>query len=68
MGRPTAPDPLTLDDDAWVVATAVAGRADALVTGDVALLAAARVAPLAIVSPRGFWERLRAGAAEAGGL
>ena len=48
-------------DDARVVATAVAGRADVLVTGDAALLAAAPGAPLPIVSPRGFRTWLRAG-------
>ena len=66
--RPSAPDPLTVDDpdDAWVVATAVDGRADVLVTGDAALLAAAGAAPLPIVSPRGFWVALRAGAKPGG--
>ena len=59
--RPPEPHPLAVDDsdDAWVVATAVRGGADVLVTGDAALLAAAPVAPLPIVSPRGFWESLR---------
>jgi len=59
--RPPAPDPLAIEDpdDAWVVATAVMGGADVLVTGDAALLAAAPLAPLPIVSPRGFWESLR---------
>ena len=59
--RSPEPDPLAIDDpdDAWVVATAVHGGADVLVTGDAALLAAASVAPLPIVSPRGFWESLR---------
>jgi predicted nucleic acid-binding protein len=59
--RPLGPDPLRVSDpdDAWVVATAVAGRAEVLVTGDTALLAAAPDAPLPIVSPRGFWTLLR---------
>ena len=59
--RPLAPDPLGVSDpdDAWVVATARAGRAEVLVTGDAALLAAAPLAPLPIVSTRGFWELLR---------
>lgn len=59
--RPAKPDPLEVDDpdDAWVVATAVMGGADVLVTGDAALLAAAPRAPLPIVSPRGFWSSLR---------
>ncbi len=64
--RPLAPDALAVadPDDAWVVATAVAGRADVLVTGDAALLAAAPGAPLPILSPRGFWTWLRGGVHE----
>ena len=59
--RPGARDPLRVPDpdDAWVVATAVAGRADVLVAGDRALLAAAPDAPLPVVSPQGFWTLLR---------
>lgn len=59
--RPTSPYPVDLPDpsDAWVVATALAGAADVLVTGDHGLLAAGRDLPIAVLSPRGFWERLR---------
>jgi putative PIN family toxin of toxin-antitoxin system len=46
-------------DDAWVLASAVAGGADVLVTGDTDLLVLAPDAPLPILTPRGFWERLR---------
>ncbi|MBN1605337.1 MAG: putative toxin-antitoxin system toxin component, PIN family [Polyangiaceae bacterium] len=46
-------------DDEWIVAAAVAGRADVLVTGDSVLLGAAPRSPIAIVSPRGLWELLR---------
>lgn len=46
-------------DDEWVVASAVAGGADLLVTGDAELLAASDRAPVAITSPRGLWEILR---------
>jgi len=46
-------------DDEWVVASAVAGGADVLVTGDAAVLAVATRAPIRIVSPRGLWEVLR---------
>lgn len=49
------PDP----DDEWIVAEAVAGEADMLVTGDAALLKFGQRAPLPIVSPRGLWESLR---------
>jgi uncharacterized protein len=46
-------------DDRWIVAAAIDGRADVLVTGDRDLLEAAAEIPVAVVSPRGFWERLR---------
>lgn len=45
--------------DAQVVADAVAGLADVLVTGDRALLSLGRLAPLPISSPRQLWESLR---------
>ncbi len=47
-------------DDAWVLASAVAGGADLLVTGDADLLSLAGQAPLPILTPRQFWEQLRA--------
>ena len=46
-------------DDEWIVASAVAGGADVLVTGDAAVLKVAKRAPLTIVSPRGLWDLLR---------
>ena len=46
-------------DDAWVLASAVAGAADLLVTGDKDLLSVAANAPLPIVTPRVAWEQLR---------
>jgi uncharacterized protein len=46
-------------DDAWVLASAIEGRSDVLVTGDQDLLDVANVAPLPILSPRGFWEFVR---------
>lgn len=46
-------------DDEWIVASAVAGGADVLVTGDAAVLAVAPRSPVRIVSPRAFWELLR---------
>ena len=47
------------DDDAWVLASAVLGHADALVTGDEDLLDVAELAPLPILSPRDCWRWLR---------
>jgi uncharacterized protein len=51
-------------DDAWVLASAVAGGADMLVTGDQDLLVLAARAPLPILTPRVAWERLRGAGAE----
>ena len=47
--------------DALVLGEAVASHADLFVTGDAALLRLAVVGALQIVSPRQFWEVLRAG-------
>lgn len=46
-------------DDEWIVAEAMAGDADALVTGDAALHKLGKRAPLPIVPPRGLWDLLR---------
>ncbi|MEX0733746.1 MAG: putative toxin-antitoxin system toxin component, PIN family [Steroidobacteraceae bacterium] len=48
-------------NDRAVLAEAIAGRADVLVTGDQDLLRIAARAPIKIVSPRGFWALLRGG-------
>ncbi|HPF63169.1 MAG TPA: putative toxin-antitoxin system toxin component, PIN family [Gemmatimonadales bacterium] len=48
-------------DDVLILSEAVAGGAEVLVTGDRDLLAVAGKAPLAIVTPRGFWEMVRGG-------
>ena len=54
-----APMPARDADDAWILASAIEGRADVLVTGDRDLLDIADAAPLPILSPRGFWEFVR---------
>lgn len=46
-------------DDAWVLASAVLGKADVLVTGDKDLLSIAEHAPLRIMDPRRLWQTLR---------
>ncbi len=51
--------PIRDPDDAWVLASAVAGGADLLVTGDADLLTAAGQRPIPVLSPRAFWEQLR---------
>jgi putative PIN family toxin of toxin-antitoxin system len=46
-------------DDLPVLGTAVAARADCLVTGDAELLELKRCGPATILSPRAFYQRLR---------
>ena len=63
--KPLAPHPISIrdTDDAWILATAIDGNADVLVTGDDDLLSIANLSPIKIVKPREFWElltRLRA--------
>ena len=45
--------------DQWIVATAVAGNADVLVTGDRDLLDVRAALPIRTLDPRAFWELLR---------
>lgn len=61
--KPTAPSALVIHDaaDRLVLATAVEGAADVLVTGDQDLLVVASESPVRILDPRAFWELLRAG-------
>ena len=47
-------------DDAPILAEAVHGSADVLVTGDQDLLSIAEVSPIPILTPRGLWQLLRA--------
>ncbi len=48
-------------DDAWVLASALAGETAMLVTGDKDLLVVAREVSLPILTPREAWGRLREG-------
>jgi putative PIN family toxin of toxin-antitoxin system len=59
--RPAEPSSVGVrdPDDRWVLASALNGGADMLVTGDQDLLAVANAVPIPIVSPRGCWDRLR---------
>jgi uncharacterized protein len=59
--QPAAPSTLPIrdPDDRWVLASALAGGADLLVTGDQDLLEVAERSPIPIVDPRGCWEQLR---------
>lgn len=57
--RTASPVPVRDDSDRWILATAVAGRAECLVTGDNDLLNVSDAAPIPIITPRQFWEMLR---------
>lgn len=59
-GGPEVATPITDPDDVRVLAEAVAGSVDVLVTGDRDLLDVAEALPIEVLSPRGFWERLQA--------
>ncbi len=61
--KPAAPVDLPIrdPDDAWVLASAIAGKADLVVTGDKDLLTLGAVSPIPILDPRGFWELVRTG-------
>ncbi len=61
--RDPPPTALVIRDpsDRVVLAEAVAGGAEVLVTGDADLLSVAAGAPLPIVAPRAFWELLKTG-------
>ena len=56
--KPPAPSDLPIRDadDRWVLASAIAGNVDVVVTGDRDLLDVAKQAAIPIVNPRGFWE------------
>ncbi len=59
--KPARPSDVPVRDpaDRWVLATALDGEAEVLVTGDADLLAVAAQTPLRILDPRAFWELLR---------
>jgi putative PIN family toxin of toxin-antitoxin system len=56
----TLPDVKIRDkDDLMILSSALNGNADLLVTGDKELLDLGKIEDMEIVSPRGFWERMR---------
>jgi len=59
--KPSEPHPLPIRDvdDKWVLASAVVGEAEVLVTGDSDLLDMASRSPVKIVDPRGYWDMVR---------
>jgi putative PIN family toxin of toxin-antitoxin system len=60
----TATIPVRDKSDMPVLAEAISGKAEVLVTGDRDLLEVTAKVPLLILSPRGLWERLRAPSAK----
>ena len=56
--KPDQPSAVAIrdEDDRWVLASALEGNADVLVTGDRDLLDVAGDAPIPILTPRSFWE------------
>lgn len=58
--KPDAAFPVSIrdPDDKWILATAVAGKADVLVTGDDDLFSVTADSPIKIVTPRAFWQML----------
>lgn len=61
VAKPAAPSdqPVRDPDDAWVLASAIAGGADILVIGDKDLLTIAGAVSLPVLDPRACWDRLR---------
>ena len=61
--------PVRDEDDAWILASALAANADVLVTGDRDLLdVAAHVSGLTITDPRGFWNLVKKSSKISGGM
>jgi putative PIN family toxin of toxin-antitoxin system len=62
VAKPASPSPIAVrdPDDAWVLASALAGRAELLITGDQNLLVVGDVPGLRIRNPRGAWSLLKA--------
>jgi putative PIN family toxin of toxin-antitoxin system len=60
LSTPFDPPDITIRDrdDLLILASALAGRADVLITGDKELLALGSVQNLDIISPREFWEKI----------
>lgn len=52
LASPVSRDP----DDDWVIATALTGRCDCIVTGDADLLVLGSHANVVILQPRDFWQ------------
>jgi putative PIN family toxin of toxin-antitoxin system len=62
LAQPGPLPPVEIDDqdDLPILSAAISGRADAFVTGDKELLHLSEVENLAMLSPRQFWDKLKA--------
>lgn len=59
--QPAAPNlPIQDREDPWIIACALAGKADCFVTGDAELLGLVKAENLPVFSPRVCWEKLLA--------
>ena len=53
--------PASDPSDGWIVAAALAGSADVLISGDKKLVESSRGRSVRVLTPRAFWELLRNG-------
>jgi putative PIN family toxin of toxin-antitoxin system len=62
LAEPGLPPPVEITDrdDLPVLSAAISGKADVFVTGDKELLDLTEIEGLAIISPRQFWDKLKA--------
>ena len=60
FSQPSDPPDLNIQDrdDLLILASALAGKADVLITGDSELLALGSIHNVEIISPRQFWEKI----------
>tara|TARA_B100001971_G_scaffold177690_1_gene172262 strand:+ start:688 stop:1032 length:345 start_codon:yes stop_codon:yes gene_type:complete len=60
FSQPLDPPDVTINDrdDLLILASALTGRAEVLVTGDSELLTLSSIYKLEIISPRQFWEKI----------
>jgi len=61
IAKPKSAGPVRLRDpsDEWILASALAGRADVIISGDADLLVVGSGGPVPVLSPRQFWESLQ---------
>jgi uncharacterized protein len=62
LAQPGSPPPVEIGDrdDVIILSAAISGKAEVFVTGDKELLDLGEIEDLAILSPRQFWDKLKA--------